>query len=75
MFSYGVLSGGIDNLRLLKYPNSICLYAKGQKRSCSGVFVTFVCKPVLKQYIIRMLQHIHMGIFKRLIWFYLQFVP
>ena len=32
----------------------------GQKRSCSGVFTTFVCKPTLKQYmyIIRLLQYI-----------------
>ena len=63
-----------DNLTLLKYPNIICLYARGQERSCSGVFATFVCKPVLNQYIIRMLQYIHMGIFKRLVWFYLQIV-
>ena len=60
-----------DNLRLLKYPN---MYAWGYKRSCGGVFATFVCKPILKQYIIRLLQYIHMGIFKRLVWFYLQFV-
>ena len=78
MFSYGVPPGSKDNVRLLKYPNIICLYAGGggggQKRSCSDVFATFVCKPVLKQYIIRMLEHIHMGIFKRLVWFCLQFV-
>ena len=51
-----------NKLRLLKYPNIICLYAWGYKRSCSGVFATFVCKPVLKQYIIRILQYIHMGV-------------
>ena len=45
----------------------------GQKRSCSGVFATFVCKPILKQYIIRLLQYIHIGIFKRLVWFYVWF--
>ena len=36
--------GSKDNLRLLNYPNIICLYARGQKRSCSGVFANFVCK-------------------------------
>ena len=66
VFSYGVPPGGRDSVRLLKYPNIICLYAKGQKRSCIGVFATFVCKPVPKQYIIRMLQHAHMGICKGL---------
>ena len=69
MFSYGMPPppGSKDNLRLMKYPNIICLYARGQKRSCSGAFATSVCKPVLKQYIIRMLQYIHIGIFKKLI--------
>ena len=55
-----------DTQRLLKYPN---MYAWGYKTSCSGVFATFVCKPILKQYIIRLLQYIHIGIFKRLVWF------
>ena len=36
----------------------------GQKRSCGGVFATFVCKPILKQYIIRLLQYIRMEIFQ-----------
>ena len=43
----------------------VCL--GGQKRSCGGVFATFVCKPILKQYIIGLLQYIHRGIFKRLV--------
>ena len=40
-----------DNLRLLKYANIICLYARGQKGSCIGIFDIFVCKSILKQYI------------------------
>ena len=59
-----------DNLRLLSVPISFVCMPGGQKRSCSGIFV---CESILKQYI-RLLQYIHMGIFKRLIWFYLQFV-
>ena len=65
-----------DSPRLLKYANIICLYASlgGQEGSCSSVFALFISKPVLKQYIIRQLQYIHMGTFKRLVCFYLQFV-
>ena len=36
-----------DNLRLLKYPNTICLMPGGQKRRCNGVSATSVCKPTL----------------------------
>ena len=49
-----------DNLSSLKYPISFACMPGGQKRSCSGVFATFVCKPILKQYIIRLLQNVHM---------------
>ena len=65
------------SLKSLKYTNIICLYASwgGQEGGCSDVFAFFISKPILKQYIIRLLQYIHMGIFKRLVWLYLQFVP
>ena len=40
-----------DNLKLPNYASIICLYARAQNKSCSGVFVILVCKPILKQYI------------------------
>ena len=38
------LSGSKDNLRLLNYPRIICLYARGQERSCSGVLPILYAK-------------------------------
>ena len=53
-----------------------CVLARlgGQEGSCSDVFALFISTPMLKQYIIRLLQYVHMGIFKRLVLLYLQFV-
>ena len=55
------------SLKSLKYTNIICLYASlgGQEGSCGALFIS---KPILKQYIIRLLQYIHIGILKRLVW-------
>ena len=64
-------------LKLLKYTSIIAsmLARLGvQEGSSNDVFALFISKPILKQYIIRLLQFIHMGIFRISVWLYLQFV-
>ena len=50
----------IDNFekKIVKSPSGELSSAFRTSRD-SGVFATFVCKPVLKQYIIRMLQYVY----------------